>query len=115
ATLQQALIILLDNAVKYSAPGKKVTLTTHVKGKATYIHVQDKGAGIRASDIPHLFRRFYRADAARSDGSTNGYGLGLAIAKQIVENNHGHIEVTSTPGKGSTFSLKLLTTRGEDA
>jgi signal transduction histidine kinase len=107
ATLTQALVILLDNAVKYSSAGKTITLTSRTKGKHVYLDVTDEGVGILASDIPHLFRRFYRADTARTNGSQNGYGLGLAIAKQIMENQHGDIEVTSTPGIGSTFSLKL--------
>jgi two-component system sensor histidine kinase CiaH len=109
AALAQVLVILLDNAVKYSATDTKVTLSTQVKGKHTCLVIKDRGIGIRASDIPHLFRRFYRADSARTDGATNGYGLGLAIAKQIVESNHGTIDVVSTPGKGSTFSVKLIT------
>lgn len=108
ASLQQVLVILLDNAVKYSDAGTTITLNTYTKAKLTYIQVSDEGVGIRASDMPHLFRRFYRADTARTNSAANGYGLGLAIAKQIIENNHGQIDVMSILGKGSTFSVRLL-------
>jgi signal transduction histidine kinase len=108
ATLTQALVILLDNAVKYSYVGGTVTVSARVHGKQVFLTVQDQGIGIRASDIPHLFRRFYRADNARSGGEAHaGYGLGLAIAKQIMDNHNEHIEVASIPGKGSSFILKL--------
>jgi two-component system sensor histidine kinase CiaH len=107
ATLTQALVILLDNAIKYSEPGKPISLSSRTKGKYLFLDVQDEGIGIRASDIPHLFRRFYRADTSRTHGGRTGYGLGLAIAKQIMENQHGDIEVASTLGEGSTFSLKI--------
>jgi two-component system sensor histidine kinase CiaH len=105
--LAQALVILLDNAVKYSNPGGTVYLETQVKGKQALLMVRDDGIGIRASDMPHLFRRFYRADNARTQGDRSGYGLGLAIAKQIMTNQNGDITVTSTPGKGSIFTLTL--------
>lgn len=107
-SLTQALVILLDNAVKYSPRGQAVTLLTHEKGKHIYLEVRDQGMGIEAHDIPHLFQRFYRADTARTNSSQNGYGLGLAIAKRIMKNQHGDIDVTSQVGHGSTFRLKLL-------
>ncbi|MDB5175183.1 MAG: putative Histidine kinase [Candidatus Saccharibacteria bacterium] len=105
--LAQVLVILLDNAVKYSNPGGTVYLETQVKGKQAMLMVRDEGMGIRASDMPHLFRRFYRADNARTAGEQSGYGLGLAIAKQIMTNQNGNITVISTPGTGSTFTLLL--------
>jgi two-component system sensor histidine kinase CiaH len=106
-TLTQAMVILLDNAVKYSDKKGNIYLASHVRAKFAYISVRDDGIGIRASDIPHLFRRFYRADNARTSGERAGYGLGLPIAKQILENHQGDILVDSTPDKGSTFTLKL--------
>jgi len=107
-TLQQALVILLDNAVKYSDRGGTVYLESETKGKQALLHVRDEGIGIRASDMPHVFRRFYRADNARtSGGERHGYGLGLAIAQQIIEAQHGAISVQSEPGKGSIFTIKL--------
>lgn len=107
AMLTQALVILLDNAIKYSNSGGTVRLTAQAKAKYAYLSVQDDGIGIRASDIPHLFRRFYRADNARTSGERSGYGLGLPIAQQIVDHHHGNIDVVSSLGKGSTFTLKL--------
>jgi len=107
--LERVLVILLDNAVKYSHEKGTIYLKTREKGKAVYLDIHDKGIGIRASDIPHLFRRFYRADNSRTSGasSQHGYGLGLAIAQQIMHGQQGDITVVSTPGKGSTFTLKL--------
>ncbi len=107
ATLVQALVILLDNAVKYSNQSSKVYITAHAKSKYAYLTVRDEGIGIPASDLPFLFRRFYRADNARTGGDRAGYGLGLPIAKQIIDNHHGNIEVTSSPGKGSSVTIKL--------
>lgn len=107
ALLTQALVILLDNAVKYSNTGGSVYVSATAKSKYAYLTVRDEGIGIRASDIPHLFRRFYRADNARTGGERAGYGLGLSIAQQIIDNHHGQIDVASTPGKGSSFTLKL--------
>jgi two-component system sensor histidine kinase CiaH len=107
ASLAQAIIILLDNAVKYSNEHGTVTLRATKKGKHATLQVSDTGIGIRASDLPHIFRRFYRADAARTIQAREGYGLGLAIAKQIISSQNGEIQATSEPGKGSTFSIKL--------
>ena len=70
------------------------------------VKVSDTGIGITTEDIPHIFERFYRADRARSH-ERGGSGLGLAIVQSIVQQYHGSIEVVSTPGKGSTFTLKL--------
>jgi signal transduction histidine kinase len=107
AALSQVLIILLDNAIKYSDHHKNIHVTSWVRGKNAYIEVRDEGIGIQATELSHVFRRFYRADAARSNSERGGYGLGLAIARQIIENHQGTISVDSTPGKGSTFTIKL--------
>lgn len=108
ATLQQALVILLDNAIKYSHAGGAVTVTTQQQGKFALLHVRDKGIGIRASDMQHIFRRFYRADTARTtQANRHGYGLGLPIAQSLLAAQHGEILVKSTLGKGSTFTIKL--------
>lgn len=100
-------VVLLDNAIKYSAKNKSVTVTTTTQGGSAVINIQDEGIGISPSDLPHIFDRFYRADAARSKSKTNGYGLGLSIAKKIVEEHNGKLLVKSTLHKGSTFSLIL--------
>lgn len=105
--LSQVLVILLDNAIKYSKPGSAVRLTADQKGNNVAIHVTDEGVGIRASDLPHVFRRFYRADSARSAGHEQGYGLGLAIADSLVQSFGGTISAESQIDKGSTFTIKL--------
>jgi two-component system sensor histidine kinase CiaH len=105
-TAVQALVILLDNALKYSKAGGTVYLETRSHGKFVYLDVRDDGIGIRASDLPHVFRRFYRADNARTAVDRGGYGLGLAIAKQIVDSQQARISVVSTPDKGSTFTIR---------
>jgi two-component system, OmpR family, sensor histidine kinase CiaH len=104
----EATVILLDNAIKYSPAGSTITLGAGTRGKAAYLSVRDQGQGIKASDLPHIFDRFYRADSSRSKEKVEGYGLGLSIARQIVHAQGGSIEVGSTLGKGSTFTLVLL-------
>jgi two-component system, OmpR family, sensor histidine kinase CiaH len=107
ASLTEALITVLDNALKYSPEKSKVQVTAKKASKQVVIQVKDHGMGIRASDLPHIFDRFYRADAARSKQASNGYGLGLAIAKNIMEMHGGTITAKSRQGKGSTFTLHL--------
>ncbi len=104
--LTQILTNLLANAVKYSRPGDEVKLSTGRENGCALISVSDTGPGIAAEHLPHLFNRFYRADASRNR-STGGAGLGLAICKTLAENYGGKLEVQSTPGKGSTFTLRL--------
>ncbi|MBP9813618.1 HAMP domain-containing histidine kinase [Candidatus Woesebacteria bacterium] len=106
-SLIDLLIIVLDNAIKYSAKNSTITIETHTKEPYTLIRVMDNGCGIAQSDITHIFDRFYRADTARSDSSTKGYGLGLSIAKQIVNLHQGTIHVTSTINKGTTITMSL--------
>ena len=106
-SLTRALIVLLDNAVKYSGDDSTVKIFGAVHGKVAAIRVEDRGAGIAAEQLPHIFDRFYRADQARSKQQVSGYGLGLSIAKKIVEQHHGQIHVRSTLGEGSTFTIRL--------
>ena len=75
--------------------------------KRPIIKIRDHGIGIKASDLPHIFDRFYRADLSRSKEKVDGYGLGLSIAKRIVDMHKASILVTSTPGKGSEFVVKF--------
>lgn len=107
-SLQQALVILLDNAVKYSPPKSQIDITTK-NGRSSYsISIQDQGPGIDAADLPHIFDRFYRSDKSRTKGQeTSGYGLGLAIAKQIIDSHSGSINIASKPGKGTTATIQL--------
>lgn len=104
-----AVTILLDNAVKYSPAGSKVLLSAKKSGKQACIIVKDNGVGIKSSELPHIFERFYRSDSSRSKNKVQGFGLGLAIAKNIVELNDGSIRAQSKEGKGSTFTIKLPT------
>ncbi len=104
--LVELIVILLDNALKYSKPESEIDLSARHDGHSVVLTVRDHGFGIHASDIPHIFDRFYRVDRARSQ-SVDGYGLGLSIAHQIVQQHSGKIEVTSEPGKGTCFTIKL--------
>jgi signal transduction histidine kinase len=108
-SITEALITLLDNAVKYSDPSMVVHVTVTRVAKNVEIAVSDTGIGIPGSDLPYIFDRFYRADLSRTKQGTNGYGLGLAIAKNIVDANKGSLTVTSQVGQGSTFTLSLPT------
>jgi two-component system sensor histidine kinase CiaH len=107
ASLVELIAILLDNAIKYSPEKSKVVLASHKNGQFVRLSVADQGVGIKASDIPFIFHRFYRADRSRSKELVDGYGLGLSIAKRIVDLHHGDISVDSVPGNGSTFRVKL--------
>lgn len=107
AKLEQVVVILLDNAIKYSHEHSTVTVTSSKKGKYFSFSVHDTGIGIRATDLPNIFKRFYRADQSRTKNTRSGYGLGLAIADNIVTQLGGEIIAESELGKGSTFTIKL--------
>ena len=104
--LEQAVVNLLDNAIKYSDSGKKVSIKGIIKDANLEIDVTDQGKGIEKEHLPRLFERFYRVDRARSR-KLGGTGLGLAIVKHITQAHAGIISVESTPGKGSTFKMVL--------
>jgi signal transduction histidine kinase len=104
SSMTRALITILDNAIKYGPDNSKVEVSAKVVGKSVRLSIIDKGKGIHKKDIPHVFDRFYRSDLARSE---NGYGLGLSIAKQIVEEHSGNIEIESVQGKGTTVTIIL--------
>jgi two-component system sensor histidine kinase CiaH len=105
--LKQAVSVLLDNAIKYSDPGHAVHIDGAANNHQVTVNVHDQGIGIDAEHLPHIFDRFYRADQSRSKQAADGYGLGLAIAKAIVEQHDGLITVASAPGKGTTFTITL--------
>ncbi len=102
--LKQVLLILLDNALKFTPPLGAITISSSATNQRVAIRVQDSGVGIAASALPHIFERFYRGDSSRTGG---GAGLGLAIAKALVDGQHGSLSVTSEVGIGTTFTVEL--------
>lgn len=106
ALLQQAVMNLLDNAIKYSEPGGNVDLVGQQHNGWVLISVRDQGCGIAPEHHARLFERFYRVDKARSR-KLGGTGLGLAIVKHIVLAHRGEVSVESAPGRGSTFTISL--------
>lgn len=105
AMLRRLAMILIDNAIKYTPAPGPVQVSLDQDGNSAILEVRDSGIGISKDDLPHIFERFYRADKAR--GRDGGAGLGLAIAKWIVDQHRGEIHVESTPGKGSTFTISM--------
>lgn len=105
--LAQALTIILDNAIKYSPEDSNIHVTAQKNAKHLSVSVEDEGIGIKAVHLPHIFERFYRADSSRSKNTAEGFGIGLALAKKIIEQHNGEIIASSTPGKGSIFTLRL--------
>ena len=110
-SLIELLIILLDNAIKYSNPISIVSVAIHQTKSHVSIKIQDSGIGIPEKDIHQIFNRFYRADTARCKTTINGYGLGLSIAKKIVEFHNGSITVESKINEGSVFTVRLPVSR----
>jgi signal transduction histidine kinase len=106
SSLTELLVILLDNAIKYSEPQSSVSISVNQNDGLLSITVKDTGQGIEKKDIPYIFDRFYQADATRSKHKT-GYGLGLSIAQIIVQSHQGSISVASEIGKGTTFIVRL--------
>jgi len=104
--LAQVFINLVDNALKYTPAGGRVTVSAVENDRTVSVSVADTGAGIPKADLPRIFERFYRVDKARSR-STGGTGLGLSIVKHIIEAHGGSIGVVSDTGKGATFSFSL--------
>lgn len=106
-SLIELFVILLENAVKYSPAESKIYILIEQSNKNAIITIRDQGIGIKASDLPYIFNRFYRADTSRSKEKVDGYGLGLSIAKQIVERHKGNITAESKSGRGSKFTVRL--------
>jgi heavy metal sensor kinase len=104
--LRRLIINLLDNAIRYTPPGGKVVASIESEPHGVRLRVTDTGSGITPEAAPHVFERFYRVDKARSR-EAGGFGLGLAIVKWIAESHHGTVELASSPGMGSTFTVTL--------
>ena len=103
---KQALRILVDNSIKYTPAGGRITLRAGTENGAASLSVQDEGQGIDAQSLPHIFDRFYRTDESRAR-QTGGTGLGLSIAKWIVDRHGGWFEVRSWPGVGTRMTIVL--------
>jgi signal transduction histidine kinase len=115
--IAQVLGNLINNALRYTPPGGEIVLSVEdhhgqsaVRPDALRVRVRDTGSGIAAEDLPHVFARFYRGDKARHLMAGES-GLGLAIAKSLVEAHRGTIIVASELGKGTTFTIELPTTK----
>jgi two-component system, OmpR family, heavy metal sensor histidine kinase CusS len=104
--LRQLFFNLLDNAIKYTQSGGKVTVETQASSGQALVTVTDTGIGIASEHLPHVFDRFYRVDSSRSS-ETEGTGLGLAICRSIAESHAGRIEIASTPATGTRVTLML--------
>jgi signal transduction histidine kinase len=102
--MRQVVANLLDNAIKYTPPGGRVEVQTALDGVEAVLAVTDTGAGIPPGELPRIWERLYRGDASRSE---RGLGLGLSLVKAIVEAHGGRVEATSSPGRGSTFVVRL--------
>jgi len=110
--LEQVLLILLDNAIKYNRPGGTVDVTLRREGSQAVLTVRDTGPGIPEDELPRLFARFHRGRGAGA--KAEGSGLGLTIARGIIQSHHGRLRMRSTVGVGSTFTALLpLAARAE--
>jgi signal transduction histidine kinase len=104
--LRQLLLNLVDNGLKYTPCGGRVTLALQRRGTGAALHVSDTGMGLSPEEQARVFQRFYRSAAARAQGQ-RGTGLGLCIAQSIAVAHGGRIEVASTPGSSSIFTVWL--------
>jgi signal transduction histidine kinase len=105
-SLKQAIRIFVDNSVKYTPDGGKISINAYCRKKNIYIEISDNGIGISQDDMKHIFNRFYRADPSRTKAS-GGHGLGLSIAKWIVKEHQGEIEIKSELNKGTVVTIIL--------
>ncbi|PIU68752.1 hypothetical protein COS81_02760 [candidate division WWE3 bacterium CG06_land_8_20_14_3_00_42_16] len=103
----ELLVIFLDNAVKYTLAKGSINVSAEADKKHLYLAIADSGIGIKSEDLPHIFDRFFRADTSRSKAETKGFGLGLSLAKKIIESYHGDLDMVSKVGSGTTFTLKF--------
>lgn len=107
ASIEELAMILVDNALKYSPDDSLVTVRLSKRSGKACIEVTNTGKGISEHDLPHIFDRFYRADTSRTNGTKSGYGLGLALAKKIVEIHKGELSATSALNHATTFTVLL--------
>jgi signal transduction histidine kinase len=112
--IEQALLNLVNNAIKYSRDDKYIKLSVRHEGGKILVSVADKGIGVAKADQKKIFEKFYRAENTLVH-ETKGSGLGLALVQHIMEAHGGSVELESTPGKGSTFTLVIPAEKGERA
>lgn len=105
--IHELLSILVDNAIKYSPPDSSISININKRGRSVGFDISNTGPGIDAAKLPHIFDRFYRADTSRTRSGSKGYGLGLSLAKKIVELHDGELSVTSTPNVATIFTVLL--------
>ncbi len=110
--VKEMILIILDNAIKYTAKRGRVEIVLKSQKKQMVLAVKDSGVGISQKDLPFIFDRFYQVDTARGKTNTDGFGLGLSLAEQIIKAHHGSIHVQSREGEGTTFSIKLPRKQG---
>lgn len=115
ANVEELFTILLDNALKYSPADSQVFVSFIRQRQLSGFEVSNEGEGIAPDILPHIFDRFYRADSSRTSGNKKGYGLGLALAKKIVELHDGELTVSSAPNKKTTFRVLLPILRKSQA
>ncbi len=106
-SVEELCMILLENALKYSPPDSLVTIKLLRRHNKACIEMTNTGKGISQKDLPHIFDRFYRADSARTSGEQSGHGLGLALAKKIVELHHGELSASSAVNHATTFTVLI--------
>jgi len=102
--LTQLVLILMDNALKFTPSGGQITVGLTQESASAVLTIADTGAGIAAGDLPYIWERFYKADKSRASGGT---GLGLAVARQIIELHGATVDVTSAYGEGTTFAIRF--------
>lgn len=114
-SIEELLTILVDNALKYSPSDSKVRISVSKRAGKAVFKIVNSGKGINAHDLPHIFDRFYRADNARTHGESSSFGLGLSLAKQIVELHDGELTVSSAPERETTFTAFLPSIKNTQA
>jgi len=105
----RAIVNLLTNAATYTGPGGSAMLAVSVEGQAAIVRVRDTGPGIAAADLPHVFERLYRGDPARGrqEGRPGGTGIGLTVARELIEANGGRLSIESSTPAGTTLRIDL--------
>ena len=112
--IEQVIMNIVSNSIKYTADGGIISMTAGTTGKYVYVKVSDNGVGIPEKDLPRLFERFYRVDKARSRAA-GGTGLGLSIVSDTVKQRGGTVEAANRPGGGAVFTVRWPAVKGGGA